>query len=201
VQRTRPGRVHVAERLPEESAIAAEGPGNHLLLRLTCRSHRCRSGSEIQRAGLQLRQSVEGRRRSVESCRFLATRNASRCTSQLRGLPEPRRPSPPRTSAPVLRPSSKFDWTAASGMIAACTHRCRQHTGHEHDPTHVVNDQHSGSSFRGFAFGALFTQQDSRSPTPAGRPAECVARVEHLDRKTHMNSRITTDLDLQFPLA
>jgi hypothetical protein len=40
-------------------------------LRLTRRSQRCRSGSEISSAGLYERQGAERRRRGVEGCRIL----------------------------------------------------------------------------------------------------------------------------------
>jgi len=43
-----------------------EKQGNHLLLRLTRRGNRCRSGSEVPGAGLQQRQGPQGRRRGLD---------------------------------------------------------------------------------------------------------------------------------------
>ncbi len=60
------GRVHILHQLAVPGGVAAEDAGNHFLLRLTRRSQRCRSGSEISRAGFYQRQGARGRRGSVE---------------------------------------------------------------------------------------------------------------------------------------
>src|ERR1700692_2493129 len=44
------GRVHILRQLAVPGGVAAEDTGNHFLLRLTRRSQRCRSGSEISGA-------------------------------------------------------------------------------------------------------------------------------------------------------
>src|SRR5216684_4669098 len=62
------GRVHILRHLAVPGGVAAEDTGNHFLLRLTRRSQRCRSGSEISRAGLYQRQGAERRSRGVEGC-------------------------------------------------------------------------------------------------------------------------------------
>src|SRR6266404_7074027 len=62
------GRVHILRQLAAPSGVAAEDTGNHLLLSLTRRSERCRSGSEIPDARLYERQGAERRSRGVEGC-------------------------------------------------------------------------------------------------------------------------------------
>jgi hypothetical protein len=62
------GRVHILRQLAVPSGGAAEDTGNHLLLSVTRRSERCRSGSEIPGARLYERQGAERRSRSVEGC-------------------------------------------------------------------------------------------------------------------------------------
>jgi hypothetical protein len=65
------GRVHILHQLAVPGGVAAEDTGNHFLLRLTRRSQRCRSGSEISDAGFCERQGAERRSRSVEGCGIL----------------------------------------------------------------------------------------------------------------------------------
>ena len=60
------GGVHIFRQLAVPGGVAAEDTGNHLLLSMTGRRERCRSGSEISRAGLYQRQGARGRCRSVE---------------------------------------------------------------------------------------------------------------------------------------
>jgi hypothetical protein len=60
------GRVHIFRQLAIPGGVASEDTGNHLLLSLTRRSERCRSGSEISGAGLYQRQGAERRSRGVE---------------------------------------------------------------------------------------------------------------------------------------
>src|SRR6266478_9082104 len=62
------GRVHILHQLAVPGGVAAEDTGNHLLLSLTRRSERCRSGSEIPDARLYERQGAERRSRGVEGC-------------------------------------------------------------------------------------------------------------------------------------
>jgi len=62
------GRVHLLRQLAVTGGVTAEGTGNHFLLRLTRRSERCRSGSQISGAGLYERHGAKGRCRSVEVC-------------------------------------------------------------------------------------------------------------------------------------
>ncbi len=64
------GRVHILRQLAVPGGVAAEDTGNHLLLSLTWRSERCRSGSEIPGAGFYERQGPERRSRGVEGCRI-----------------------------------------------------------------------------------------------------------------------------------
>ena len=61
-------RVHFLRHLADAGGVAAEDTGNHFLLRLTRRSERCRSGSQISGAGLYERHGAKGRCRSVEGC-------------------------------------------------------------------------------------------------------------------------------------
>jgi hypothetical protein len=60
------GWVHILRHLAVSGGVAAEGTGNYFLLRLTRRSERCRSGSQISGAGLYERNGATGRCRSVE---------------------------------------------------------------------------------------------------------------------------------------
>jgi hypothetical protein len=62
------GRVHILHQLAVPGGVAAEDTRNYFLLRLTRRRQRCRSGSEISRAGLYQRQGARGWCRSVEGC-------------------------------------------------------------------------------------------------------------------------------------
>ena len=62
------GRVHILRQLAVPSGVAAEDTGNHLLLSVTRRSERCRSGSEISGARLYQRQGAERRSGGVEGC-------------------------------------------------------------------------------------------------------------------------------------
>src|ERR1700688_193971 len=62
------GRVHILRQLAVPGGGAAEDTGNHLLLSVTRRSERCRSGSEISGARLYQRQGAERRSRGVEGC-------------------------------------------------------------------------------------------------------------------------------------
>jgi hypothetical protein len=62
------GRVHILHQLAVPGGVAAKDAGNHLLLSLTRRSERCRSGSEIPSPGLHERQGAERRSRGVEGC-------------------------------------------------------------------------------------------------------------------------------------
>jgi hypothetical protein len=68
---TKSGRVDILHQLAVPGGVAAEDTGNHFLLRLTWRSQRCRSGSEISGAGLYQRQGAERRSRGVEGCGIL----------------------------------------------------------------------------------------------------------------------------------
>ncbi len=70
------GRVHILRHLAVPGGVAAEDTGNHFLLRLTRRSQRCRSGSELSGAGLYQRQGAERRSRGVEGCGILDELNA-----------------------------------------------------------------------------------------------------------------------------
>jgi hypothetical protein len=60
------GRVHILNQLAVPGGVAGEDTGNHFLLSVTGRSKRCRSGSEISRAGFYQRQGARGWCRSVE---------------------------------------------------------------------------------------------------------------------------------------
>jgi hypothetical protein len=62
------GRVHILHQLAVPGGVSTKGAGNHLLLSVTRRSERCRSGSEISGAGLCQRQGAERRSRGVEGC-------------------------------------------------------------------------------------------------------------------------------------
>lgn len=62
------GRVHILRQLAVPGGVTADDTGNHLLLSVTGRSERCRSGSEISKAGFYQRQGARGRCWSVEGC-------------------------------------------------------------------------------------------------------------------------------------
>jgi hypothetical protein len=62
------GWFYIVRQLAVPGGGAAEDTGNHLLLSLTRRSERCRSGSEISGAGLCQRQGAERRSRGMEGC-------------------------------------------------------------------------------------------------------------------------------------
>jgi hypothetical protein len=62
------GRVYIVHQLQVAGKLSAEVPGNHLLLSVTRRSERCRSGSEIPGAGVYERQGAKRRSRGVEGC-------------------------------------------------------------------------------------------------------------------------------------
>jgi hypothetical protein len=61
-------RFHIVSELHVAGKLSAKVAGNHLLLSVTRRSERCRSGSEIPGAGLYKRQGAERRRGGVEGC-------------------------------------------------------------------------------------------------------------------------------------
>jgi len=62
------GRVHILRQHAVPSGVAAEDTGNHLLLSVTGRSLRCRSGSEISRTRLYERQGAERWSGGLEGC-------------------------------------------------------------------------------------------------------------------------------------
>ncbi len=61
-------RFYIVRELQIADKLSAKVAGNYLLLSVTGRSVRCRSGSEISGAGLYERQGAERRSRSVEGC-------------------------------------------------------------------------------------------------------------------------------------
>ena len=61
---------YIVHELQVAGELFTKISGNHLLLSVTGRSVRCRSGSEIPRARLYERQGAERRGRSMESCRI-----------------------------------------------------------------------------------------------------------------------------------
>jgi hypothetical protein len=61
-------RFYIGCQLQVAGKLSAKVSGNHLLLSVTRRSERCRSGSEIPGAGLYERQGAERRSRGVEGC-------------------------------------------------------------------------------------------------------------------------------------
>ena len=61
-------RFYIVHQLQVAGRDTTKVAGNHLLLSVTRRSERCRSGSEIPDAGLYERQGAERRSRGVESC-------------------------------------------------------------------------------------------------------------------------------------
>ena len=62
------GWFYIVRELQVAGKLSTKVAGNHLLLSVTRRSERCRSGSEIPRAGLYERQGAERRSRGVEGC-------------------------------------------------------------------------------------------------------------------------------------
>ena len=60
------GRFYIVHEFQVAGKLSVKVAGNHLLLSVTGRSQRCRSGSEISGAGLYERQGAKGRCRSVE---------------------------------------------------------------------------------------------------------------------------------------
>jgi len=64
-------RFHIVSELHVAGKLSAKVAGNHLLLSVTRRSERGRSGSEIPGAGLYKRQGAERRSRGVEGCGVL----------------------------------------------------------------------------------------------------------------------------------
>ncbi len=61
-------RFYIVRQLQVAGRVSTKVAGNHLLLSVTRRSERCRSGSEISGAGLYERQGAERRSRAVEGC-------------------------------------------------------------------------------------------------------------------------------------
>src|SRR5258708_36132931 len=59
---------YIVRQLQVAGRVSTKVAGDHLLLSMTGRSVRCRSGSEIPRAGLYKRQGAERRSRGVEGC-------------------------------------------------------------------------------------------------------------------------------------
>src|SRR6202051_1421306 len=64
------GWFYIVHQLQVAGKLSVEVAGNHLLLSVTRRSERCRSGSEISGAGLCQRQGAERRSGGVEGCRI-----------------------------------------------------------------------------------------------------------------------------------
>src|SRR6266446_6212282 len=62
------GWFYIVCQLRVAGKLSTKVAGNHLLLSVTGRSERCRSGSEIPGAGLYERQGAERRSRGVEGC-------------------------------------------------------------------------------------------------------------------------------------
>src|SRR5258708_21818555 len=61
-------RFYIVRQLQVAGKLSVKVAGNHLLLSVTRRSERCRSGSEIPGAGLYERQGAERWSRGVEGC-------------------------------------------------------------------------------------------------------------------------------------
>jgi hypothetical protein len=61
-------RFYIVRQLQVAGKLSTKVPGNHLLLSVTRRSERCRSGSEVPGARLYERQGAERRSRGVEGC-------------------------------------------------------------------------------------------------------------------------------------
>src|SRR5216684_5627472 len=59
---------YIVHQFQVAGRVSTKVSGNHLLLSVTRRSERCRSGSEISGAGLYERQGAERRSRGVEGC-------------------------------------------------------------------------------------------------------------------------------------
>ncbi len=64
-------RFYIVRQLQVAGKLSTKVAGNHLLLSVTRRSERCRSGSEISGAGLYKRQGAERRSRGLEGCGIL----------------------------------------------------------------------------------------------------------------------------------
>jgi len=62
------GRIYIVHQLQVAGTVSTKVAGNHLLLSVTGRGVRCRSGSEISGAGLHERQGAERWSRGVEGC-------------------------------------------------------------------------------------------------------------------------------------
>ena len=62
---------YIVHQLQVEGKLSTKVARNHLLLSVTGRSERCRSGSEIPGAGLYERQGAERRSRGLEGCGIL----------------------------------------------------------------------------------------------------------------------------------
>jgi hypothetical protein len=62
------GWFYIVHQLQVAGKLSTKVAGNHLLLSLTRRSERCRSGSEISGARLYERQGAERRSGGVEGC-------------------------------------------------------------------------------------------------------------------------------------
>ena len=62
------GRFYFVRQLQIAGKLSTKVAGNHLLLSVTRRSERCRSGSEVPGARLYERQGAERRSRGVEGC-------------------------------------------------------------------------------------------------------------------------------------
>src|SRR6266404_8021756 len=62
------GWFYIVHELQVAGKLSVKVPGDHLLLSVTRRSERCRSGSEIPGARLYERQGAERRSRGVEGC-------------------------------------------------------------------------------------------------------------------------------------
>src|SRR6266404_3387693 len=82
------GWLHIVHELQVAAKLPTKVAGNHLLLSVTGRSERCRSGSEISGAGLCERQGAERRSRGVEGCGIRDELNdgllSIKCNSQSR---------------------------------------------------------------------------------------------------------------------
>jgi hypothetical protein len=71
MQDVQSGRLYIVHQFQVAGAVSIKVAGNHLLLSVTRRSERCRSGSQISGAGLYERHGAKGRCRSVEGCGIL----------------------------------------------------------------------------------------------------------------------------------
>src|ERR1700730_13130539 len=71
-----------APRAGGATALAAQRPGDHLLLRLTRGSDGCRSGSQVSSSRLHQRQGVEGRGPGLDGGRVSDGGVGASCTSR-----------------------------------------------------------------------------------------------------------------------